>query len=582
MSNQRNNTNKTSQRRTAQQVRKRAYPPPNHLRQRRYWVMVGFISVVMILLWQAVRLQIMHKEFLQSEGDARYVRTHTIPAYRGMLLDRHNQPLAVSTPVDSVWVNPQPFQQAQTEWQHLAALLNYSRPQLEARLQGRLNRQFVYLKRHIPPTTAAKIKALALPGVHLQREYRRYYPTAAMTTHVMGFTDIDDKGLEGLELAFDKFLVGNAGAKQVIQDQHGQVIADIGVSALPRPGQDIRLSLDRRLQYIVYRELQQAVHTHQAHSASAVLMDVHSGEVLAMVNYPAYNPNNRAERRGKFARNRSITDVFEPGSTVKPFTLAAALESGHYQTNTLINTAPGSLTIGQYTVHDARNYGTIDLTKILQKSSNVGASHISLALPRQQLWQMAQHIGFGQMSGSGFPGEATGYVPHFREWNKVKQATLSFGYGLNVTLLQLARAYATLGNEGVLPPVRFTPYTAEQALSTYLPQPAMQADTARHLLRMLEGVVKPDGTGKRAQVAGYRIAGKTGTVKKTAAGGYSESDYLALFVGLAPASQPQVVLAVLIDEPRVGGYYGGEVAAPVFARVMASALRLLNIAPDAL
>lgn len=549
---------------------------------RRQWMLLIFTLTIAILLWRAIFLQIMHKDFLQAQGEVRHLRTIELIPPRGSLFDARGEPLAVSTPVDSVWVHPKQFKTAQPQWPQLAALLNMSTAQFDKILEKRWQREFVYLKRHIFPNIAEKIEALQLPGVFLQREYHRYYPTGEVTSQVLGFTNIDDQGQEGLELALDLELRGKPGAKRVVQDKHGQAIAEVGYLSPPQAGRDIYLSIDRRLQYIAYRSLKTTVQTHRAKAGSAVIMRVDTGEILAMVNQPAQNPNDWQKRDGGKYRNRIVTDVFEPGSTMKPFTIAAALESGKFTAETLVDTRPGFLQLGQYTIRDSRNYGRIDLATIIKKSSNVGASRISAALPKAHFWKILTKFGFGQLSGSGFPGEVTGKLSHFLEWQTIEQTTLGFGYGLNVTLLQLARAYAVLGNHGLRPAVRFLPIKSNKMIlqTQETQQQVIHPHTAKMVLQMLEAVVAADGTGAQAQIPGFRIAGKTGTVHKPSPqGGYAENAYLSLFVGLVPADKPRLVMAVMIDEPQ-DNYYGGKVAAPLFATVMADTLRLLGIAPS--
>ncbi len=542
---------------------------------RRQWMLLLFIIMVTILFGRAIYLQIMHTEFLQNQGDARYLRTVAIPAHRGMILDRQGEPLAISTPVDSVWVNPKQFVLSQTG--KLANLLELSVSSVKALISERQQKEFVYIKRHISPQLALKVKSLELAGVFLQREYHRYYPAANVTSHILGFTDIDDNGLEGLELAYESQLKGTFGEKQVIQDKYGHIITEVKSVQIPQDGQNIVLTIDKRVQYLVYKELSHAVQVYHAQSGSAVILDVQTGEILAMVNQPAYNPNNRENLDGEHYRNRAITDVFEPGSTLKPFTIMTALMSGQYTAHTLVDTTPGSLQLGQYTIHDSRNYGMIDLPTIIQKSSNVGASKIALSLPKQQLWQILTQVGFGQRVDSDLPGEVKGHLNHYKRWYHAEQATLSFGYGISVTLLQLAKAYATLGNRGIVPTIHIR--MTEKAVTPN--NPIVSEQVAQQVLSMLERVVQPGGTGAKAQVTGYRVAGKTGTVRKTAnKGGYLENDYIALFAGLIPASKPRLAMVIMIDTPRGDSYYGGDVAAPIFAQVMAGALRLLNIPPD--
>ncbi len=546
---------------------------------RRQWVLGIFVLIIGVLLCRAVYLQVINANFLQSQGNARHLRTLSIAAHRGMLMDRNGEPLAISTPVESVWVNPAQFVTARQKWAMLTKLLDIKTSELEALLAKRMHREFVYLKRHISPSLASKVQALKLPGVFLQREYRRYYPSGEVSAHVLGFTNVDDHGQEGLELALNNFLMGMPGAKRVIQNQTGQVIALVKSLRIPRSGQNIRLSIDRRLQYLAYRELKAAVLRSRARAGAAIILEVHTGEVLAMVNQPAFNPNNRRELLSERYRSRAVTDVFEPGSTIKPFTIAAALESGKYAPSSRVNTHPGFLRLGKYTVRDSRNYGVISLATVIKKSSNVGASKIALSLKPKRLWQTLMQVGLGRISGCGFPGEVAGHLPYFSEWHTARRASISFGYGVSVTLLQLARAYAALGNEGILPPVHFIRVNEEKTAKEQ-GERVMQAKTARQVVHMLKAVVKPGGTGSLAQISRFSVAGKTGTVRKVVAGKYSDSDYLALFAGIVPASAPRLVMVVLIDEPRADSYYGGKVAAPVFAKVMSGALRLLNIPPD--
>lgn len=546
-------------------------------RGRRGLILGLFAFGMLVLLARAFDLQVLKRDFLQGEGDARHQRVVAIPAHRGMITDRNGEPLAISTPVDSVWANPQETALAREQLPRLARLLGLDLDELQRRLAERADREFVYLQRHINPDLAREVMALGVPGVSLQREYRRYYPMGEVAAHVLGFTNIDDRGQEGLELAYDSWLSGQPGAKRVIRDRLGRVVEDVEQLRAPRPGKSLRLSLDRRVQYLAYRELKAAVQAHAARSGSVVVLDAATGEILAMVNQPAYNPNTRKGLRGELYRNRAVTDVFEPGSTIKPFTIAAALEAGRYDPSSLIDTAPGFYRVGGHTIRDARNYGTIDLGTVIMKSSNVGASKIALSLEPERLWSIFSRVGFGQVTASGFPGEAAGVLTDPRRWRELERATLAFGYGLSVTPLQLAQAYAVLAADGLHHPTRFVAEADAPPAER-----VMSASTARQVRAMLEGVVSPGGTGRRAAVAGYRVAGKTGTVRKVGAGGYTEDRYVAVFAGMAPASHPRLVTVVMINEPRTGGYYGGEVAAPVFSRVMSGALRLLDIPPDAI
>jgi len=533
----------------------------------------------MALVWRAVDQQIFETDFLQDEGERRHLRTVEVAAHRGMITDREGEPLAISTPVDSVWANPRVLSPDRRELAPLAKALGMKPDALRQILAKRSNRSFVYLKRRITPETAAAVNELLkqrkIKGVGLERGYRRYYPGGEVFAHVVGFTDMDDIGQEGAELAYEEWLRSTAGRKLVIRDGHARVVRDVESIQAPREGRDLALSIDRRLQYLAYRELKSAVKQHKAKAGSAVILDVRSGEVLAMVNQPAYNPNgSKRGKQGRF-RNRAVTDVFEPGSTMKPFTIAAALESGRYHPASMIDTAPGYLKVGRNRVRDHHNLGVIDIPTVIRKSSNVGASKIALDLSGEQLWRLYSAMGFGEVTGVGFPGEVGGQLTPHQNWARIDQATLSFGYGLSVTSLQLARAYAIFASGGVKRPVSLVrvdqPAKGESVISRA---------TARALVAMMESVVGQDGTARQAAIAGYRVAGKTGTVKKSISGGYSDDRYLSVFAGLAPVSDPRLVMVVMIDDPRGKNYYGGEVAGPVFSKVMSGALRLLNIAPD--
>jgi len=550
-------------------------------RGRRLLVLAVLGLAGLALVARAVDLQVVRKDFLQGQGDARYSRVVSEPAHRGMITDRFGEPLAISTPVDSVWANPQELILARDSWPQLAKVLGLKRGALERQLAAKRNKEFMYLKRRVAPDLAQKVMALEVPGVALLPEYKRFYPAGEVTAHVVGFTNVDDEGQEGMELVHDARLRSIAGAKRVIKDRFGRVVENVERVSEPQPGEDIVLSIDRRLQYLAYRELKAAVKSNRADAGSVVILDVRTGEVLAMVNQPAYNPNNRTKLKSSHLRNRAVTDVFEPGSTIKPFTVAAALETGRFNGNTVVDVRPGYLKVGRKTIHDFRDYGIIDVSTILQKSSNVGASKLALAITPEHLWQAFASVGLGTDSGSGFPGEPSGLLTDFGAWHDIQRATVSYGYGLSVTAMQLARAYAALASDGRPLPVSFLRRSEAQAaeLAT-LYEPVLSKNSLRKVRRMLERVVEKGGTGTRAAVPGYRIAGKTGTVKKSGAGGYVEDSYLALFAGIAPASDPRLAMVVVIDEPRGEKYYGGAVAAPVFSRVMAGALRMLDIPPD--
>lgn len=550
-------------------------------RGRRRLVLTVLAAAGLTLVWRAVDLQVLDKDFLQGQGDARYLRVVSEPAHRGMITDRNGEPLAISTPVDSVWANPQELIEARESWPQLAKVLGMKRSALERLLAAKRNKEFVYLKRRVSPDLAARVMALKVPGVSLEPEYKRFYPAGEVAAHVVGFTNVDDQGQEGMELVFDEQLKSVAGKKRVIKDRYGRVVENVERISEPRPGKNLALSIDRRLQYLAYRELKAAVKNNRADSGSLVILDVHTGEVLAMVNQPAYNPNNRYKLKSSDLRNRAVTDVFEPGSTIKPFTVAAALETGRFNARTQVDVTPGFMKVGRKTIRDFRDYGVIDVSTIIQKSSNVGASKLALAISPEHLWQTFASVGFGTDSGSGFPGEPAGLLTDFGAWRDIQRATVSYGYGLSITAMQLARAYAALASDGRPLPVSFLKRTNEQAkeLAEYY-QPVLGKKSLLAVRRMLESVVEKHGTGTQAAVPGYRIAGKTGTVKKSGAGGYVEDSYLALFAGMAPASDPRLAMVVMIDEPRGEKYYGGAVAAPVFSKVMAGALRMLDVPPD--
>ena len=545
----------------------------------RYLVVIMIMmSAMLFLVWRAFDLQIMNKDFLQGEGDARYLRDVRVAAHRGMILDRQGEPLAISTPVDSVWVNPQDFSINNEQQRLLVKKLKISSKKIKKLKSGKYqNREFIYLKRHVSPDIAKTVMAMGIRGVSLQREYRRYYPAGEVASHIIGFTNVDDQGQEGVELAYDQWLRGQSGKKRVLKDRLGRVVENIENIQAPSPGKPLYLSIDRRLQYLAYRELKAAVKRNKAKSGSLVMLDTKTGEVLAMVNQPSYNPNNRRERKIKTNfRNRSVTDVLEPGSTIKPFIVAAALESNRFRSGTVIDTSPGLFRVGRHVVKDIKNYGRIDVGTIIQKSSNVGAAKIALKLEAESVWEVLSRVSFGYNSASGFPGESSGLLTHYADWSKITQATISFGYGLSVTPLQLARAYAALGGDGYIRPVSFLKIDTKNILQE---EKVFDADVVNTVRRMMEKVVAKGGTGTRAHVSGYRVAGKTGTMKKSGVGGYTD-DYTAIFAGVAPASNPRIAMVVVVDEPGGDEYYGGAVAAPVFSKVASGALRLLNVTPD--
>jgi len=533
-------------------------------------IMAGMVALVL----RAVDLQVLNRHFLQLKGDQRHLGVVSVPAHRGRILDRNGELLAISTTVQSIWVNPKEFQVSPRDMKNLADALGMAVKEIQLRTADD-GRSFVYLKRRMSPELADQAMALHLPGVHAAREFRRYYPTGEVAAHLIGFNNIDDRGQEGMELAYNDWLKGVPGAKKIVRDGRGRIIEDLDNLRLPMPGKDLTLSIDQRLQYLAYRELKKAVLQHRAKSGSLVLLDARNGEALAVVNQPSFNPNSRLKMNGNASRNRAITDVFEPGSTIKPFGVACALELGLVRPESQFDTNPGQMHVGHNVVKDVHNYGVLDVSHILQKSSNVGMTKIVMNLPSSKFWAFYNNLGFGQPLETGFPGEANGRLSDHQGWNAFEQATLSFGYGLSSSLLQLGRAYSALANEGVMPMVALL--KRDKPAETHR---IMSVKTANTVRTMLESVVTREGTAIKAAVPGFRIAGKTGTVKKTGARGYEESVYMSLFAGMAPASKPRLVMVVMIDEPSAGEYYGGAVAAPVFSSVMEGALRLLNIMPD--
>lgn len=538
-------------------------------------VLAAFLLAATALAGRAVYLQLVDQRFLQDQGRERHLRVLQIPAHRGMILDRNGEPLAVSTPVDSLWANPEELAAAGKRVPELARAIGLSPRDIFSLLQQNRGKEFAYLMRGMDPYAAQRVLALGVPGVYSQREYRRYYPAGEVAAQVLGFTNVDDVGQEGLELAYNGWLQGIPGAERVIVDRYGRSVEDVESLRSPRPGRDLTVSLDLRVQYLAYRALKQAVLEQGARSGSVIIMDARTGEVLAMANQPSFNPNNREDFSPALYRNRAVTDQFEPGSSMKPFTVVAALLSGQYAPGSIINTSPGFYQVAGYTIRDEQDFGRIDLTTIIEKSSNVGASKIALSLPPPLLWRTLAAFGFGRTTGSGFPGEASGALAPWPSWGKARQATISYGYGVAVTALQLADAYDVLADDGLACPPTFVRLDAAPVCPRVLP-----AGVTRTLRSMLETVVSDEGTGKLADVAGYHIAGKTGTAHVARNGGYSRSDYISVFCGMAPASRPRLVGVVVINEPTRGQYYGGLVSAPVFARVMAGTLRLLDVPPD--
>ena len=526
------------------------------------------------LLGRGVYLQGIRNDFLQEKGNARYSRVVEVIAHRGMIADRNGEPLAISTPVESVWASPADVEVDGRQIKQLAQALGMSEGELKTRLFD-TSRDFVYLKRHLPPDQAGKVVSLNLPGISMQREYRRYYPAGEETAQMLGFTGVDDNGQEGLELALQEKLAGKSGSQRVIKDRRGHIVEDAGSLRAPKPGSDIVLSLDSNVQHLAYRELENAVRQHKAKAGAVVVLDARSGEVLALANYPAYNPNNRGKVSSHAMRNRAIADLFEPGSTMKPFTVATAIEHGKVSPETVINTERGVYTVGGKKIRDTHPESMLTVSQIIQKSSNVGAAKIALSLESEALWQSLSDSGFGAQTGSNFPGEAPGKLRAPKTWRPIEQATMSYGHGISVNLLQLARAYTVFANNGELMPVSML------KLDAAVIGKKVFSDRTVHALRgMLELAVQPGGTAPLAQVEGYRVAGKTGTAHKLEDGHYIDR-YVSSFVGFAPASKPRLIVAVMIDEPGNGQYYGGLVAAPVFSKVTGAALRALNVPNDA-
>ena len=539
------------------------------------FLMAASVAGFAVLLGRGVYLQGLNNDFLQAKGESRYSRVIEIPANRGRILDRNGEALAVSTPVKSIWAIPEEVHLSQKELTQLAALLEIPPREIEKRLAD-TGRDFVFLRRQIPPQAAEHIAGLRIPGVFQNREYRRYYPGGEVMAHALGFTGADDVGQEGIELAFQDALAGKPGSRRVIKDRLGQTVEDVESIKVAQDGRDLVLALDARIQNLAFSQLRAAVERHRARAGSIVVLDANTGEVLALANFPTFNPNNRSRLSGAQLRNRTVTDTFEPGSTLKPFTIAVALEAGSIRPDSLIQTAPGILHIGTATIRDAHAERALTVAQVIQKSSNVGAAKIALGLPAESMWEMFQALGFGNAPQLGFPGEAAGKLRFHQSWRPIEQATLSYGHGISVSLVQLARAYSVFAREGELVPLSLLRVDAPPS-----GQRVMAPGTARAVRAMLELAVNRSGTAPRAQIMGYRVAGKTGTAHKQENGVYAADKYVSSFIGLAPASIPRLVIAVMLDEPSSGGYYGGTVAAPVFAQVMAGALRILDVPPDA-
>jgi cell division protein FtsI (penicillin-binding protein 3) len=541
-------------------------------------LLVGFALGAAALEGRILYLQLVDRDFLAEQADDRHIRTVQIPTHRGSLTDRYGEPLAVSTPVDSLYANPKELKQGLDRLGELAAALEQDDEWLARKITSNSEREFVWLERRVPPTKAQRVLSLGLPGVGTVREYRRYYPAGEVAAHVVGFTDVDDRGQEGLEAEFDHWLKGEPGSKRVMQNRRGEVFDDVELLQAARPGRDLRTSIDLRLQYLAYRELKAVIGDSGARWGSVVVLDPRTGEVLAMVNQPSQNPNaDRSEYRPENYRNRAATDLFEPGSSFKPLVMATALESGAYGPRTPIDTSGAVMVGGRAITEDPENLGRVTLTTVLAKSSNVGAARVAMTMEPAAISDVLKRFGIGRLTDSAFPGESTGSLADPKRWCAVCQVTLSYGYGVQVTTLQLARAYAAIAADGVLRPVSLL------ALDEAPPgERVISADTAADLTTMLEAVVSKDGTGYRAAVRNFHIAGKTGTTRKAGVGGYDNDRHGAIFAGFAPATNPRLVVVVMIDEPQGAAYHGGDIAAPVFGNIVSGALRVLAVPPDAL
>ena len=534
---------------------------------------IGLASA--ILIGRITLLQVIDRPFLQSQGDARTLRHETIPAHRGMITDRNGEPLAISTPVVTLWANPQELPTDAIQRVMLAQALGMSLDDFESRVARYSSREFMYLRRQMTPDAAQRILDLRTPGVYPQREYKRYYPAGEVAAQILGVTNVDDVGQEGLELAYQPYLAGHPGQRRVIKDRRGRLVRELGVIREAQPGGELTLAIDQRIQYMAYRELRAAVAEHQADGGVLVMMDARTGEVLAMANFPSYNPNNRAGLDPRGLRNQALVDVFEPGSVMKPLAMAAVLESGIVGRDAVVDTSPGWMRLDQFTIRDFRNYGELDLAGILEKSSNIGMSRLALQLSDTAIWEKYNQLGLGQSPGTGFPGESTGTLPARIQWSRSERAALSYGYGLSVTAVQLASAYTALANDGQrLPPSLLRLSEPPPGI------PAIEPSVAKDLLDILETSVGAYTGGRRARVEGYRVGGKTGTVRKTGQQGYATDAYRSVFAGIAPISDPRIVTVVMIDHPKAGEFYGGAVAAPVFSSVTGNALRLLDVPPD--
>jgi len=545
----------------------------------RYYVVLAAISILVgVLAGRVLYLSLVQRPFLQTQGEARSLRVINIPAFRGMITDRNGYPLAVSAAVSSAWVNPQDFSPTAAQWKLLQRYLVINTHKLAQQLhhEKTKGREFFYLKRGLDPTLAESLKNQKIPGLYFQTEFKRFYPEAEVSAQLLGFTNVDDRGQEGIELAYNDWLQGVPGRKVVLHNRLGEVISDLRLLRDQKPGRPVALSIDRRIQYLAYRELMQGVEKNAAQAGTAIVLDVKTGEVLAMVNYPSFNPNHRADAPKNAFRNRAVTDIFEPGSTIKAFSVASALDSGKFNPNTVIDTFPGWIRVGRNVVHDEKNNGELSLAEVLQKSSDVGTTKMILSLPPEHLWEVLHHVGFGEQTGIEFPGEQAGVLVKRPRWGAFMTATLSFGYGISVTPIQLARAYAVLANDGIKMPI--TLLRRDQVPAG---ERVMESAVSKQMLGLLESVVEAkESTGRLARVPGYRVAGKTGTARMLANTGYQKDHHISSFIGLAPVSHPQVVVAVIIYDPQGRSHMGSQVSAPIFSKIMQGSLRVLNVQPD--
>ncbi|MGG7646715.1 MULTISPECIES: penicillin-binding protein 2 [Pseudomonas] len=546
----------------------------------RFRLVLGLLGVmVAAIAWRIIDLQVVDRAFLKGQGDARSVRHIPIPAHRGLITDRNGEPLAVSTPVTTLWANAKEMQTAKEKWPALAAALGQDPKALAERLEAQANKEFIYLVRGLTPEQGQSVLDLKVPGVYGIEEFRRFYPAGEVTAHMVGFTDIDDHGREGVELAYDEWLAGVPGKRQVIKDRRGRLIKDVQVTKNAKAGKPLALSIDLRLQYLANRELRNAIIENGAKAGSLVIMDVKSGEILAMVNQPTYNPNNRRNLQPAMMRNRAMIDVFEPGSTMKAISMSAAIETGRWKPTDTVEVYPGTLQIGKYTIKDvSKSEGPVlDLTGIMINSSNVGMSKVAFDIGGETIFRLAQKVGLGQDTGLGFPGERVGNLPNYREWRKAETATLSYGYGISVTAIQLVHAFSALANNGRLAPLTLIKTDKAPQTTQVLPEAV-----AKTMQTMLQQVIEAPRGVFRAQVPAYHVGGKSGTARKTSVGtkGYAENSYRSLFAGFGPMSDPRYAIVVVIDEPSKAGYFGGLVSAPVFSKVMSGTLRLMNITPD--